>query len=130
MGVTQNTERQARREDMTAAASRVQTQNGHLVSTLLDLHFKAEDRLIAAERALAAVTSTAWKLTTRWRQALYESRTGTAAHQVKWLRETDRLERQVRDAQAAVDRVRAERERANAAYFTGYAELLNHVDFL
>ena len=103
---------------------------GRLVADLLDPHFIAEDRLIAAERALAVADGEVRKAHALCVHAAEQSQTTTAGHQAKWLAAFERLEWEERDAQVALKRARLERDEASMAYYRASGELRDVVAYL
>jgi hypothetical protein len=123
------TEREALKKSV-AELSVVRPGSGRLIADLLDPHFIAEDRLIAAERALAVADAAERKIRALQTHAAEESQTGTAADQAKWSMAFDRFRWEARDAKVALDRARFERDEASTAYYAASGELRNAVAYL
>jgi hypothetical protein len=116
------TRRKAIKESVTGLPA-VQGVARTLIEDLIDPHFIAEDHLIAAERALASASDAERKIGALQLHAAEKSQVGSAADRVKWSQAFDRFRWELRDAQAVVERARAERDEASRVYYEASGNL-------
>ena len=123
------TKRKATKKSV-AESPAVLTGSDRLIADLLDTHFAAYDRLIAAECALVLADHEERKTHALFIHAVEESRTGTAAHQAEWLGALESLDIGSREAHLTVVRARFERDEARLQYDMAKSGLLSTVALL
>ena len=133
VGTTASSKTPTKREALEASVaelSAIRPGSGRLIAGLIDPHFIAEDRLIAAERALAVADGEERKARALCAHAAEQSQSGTAANQAKWSMAFGRFDWEARDAKVALKRAQFERDEASMAYYRASDELLNAVSLL
>jgi len=96
----------------------------------LDAHFIAEDRVIAAERALAIAEHAALKILDIKELASRESEIGPAEHKERWKTVGERLMWEMRDAHVLTEDARSKRNAASKKYCAAQAQFLDCINML